>query len=700
MKALGFSRVYKKDKNLVIYNSPALITSKYLKGDLQSTLHNLEKAFHIYDKKNNNYFGNERIEKFIRLFAELDIKADEAEVEADNLIKIQEKIAKERVINDIKRLKDANAGISTDDWTSGLVGRFETLQMVVKNNIPELWPGLEFELSAMRILNIHGCTLPFIGIILGRPAGGKTQVIGLLRNWPYAYYTDIFTPKAMVTHTTAVSEEKDLMKIDMLPRIKNKIFGTPEFSVIFTAKDEDLRALLGMITRIADGQGLASDSGAHGHRAYEGTHMFVWIGAAVDVPYNVYKALATLGPKIYFFRLPYQDRTVDDILKELGEEDFNIKLDGIQTALNDYLRWFEIGPDLKHDAADGEGEEEKKEDQDPSTKEKDSQFKDNTIDQLEIKGPRLLKMIWDRVRDDQQAKKCIAELAKLLSYLRCEVKTWHTEGTQGSDYGYSPSLPEDPKRAAYLLMNLAKGHALLYGRNYITLEDVPITIKTALSTAQIERVSLFDLLLNHNGRLSTTEMEQYLNFSPPTIRRIMTEFKATRLVSMEAAGANHEQSIYLKEEFKWFLSEEFKQLREGFIPTDYHEFMKTKSLKEKSPLNSIPSYSKAYERIEIFWQKFNELADFQTNFGLEQDKGTVGRHYLQEALTSTGKFSQDDALELIDEMIRMNRIKIVMIRTEKSKTRRRPVELAANFSQPISTLLYQLYNFKKIDWRI
>lgn len=64
----------------------------------------------------------------------------------------------------------------------------------------------------------------------------------------------------------------------------------------------------------------------------------------------------------------------------------------------------------------------------------------------EITGPRLLKMIWDREKGDLQAKRCIAELAKLLSYLRCEVKTWHTEGTQGSDYGYSPSLPEDPKR--------------------------------------------------------------------------------------------------------------------------------------------------------------------------------------------------------------------------------------------------------------
>jgi hypothetical protein len=680
MKELGFSRIYRKDRNLVIYNSGELVHAKYFPGDLNSTLHHLEKALTEFDKRTNNHFGNEKIERFIRLFAELDIKTDEAEEDVANQIKIQENIEKERIIEQIKELKAANAGISSVDCRIGLVRGLETLHKIVDNNIPELWPGLEFELSAMRILNIYGCTLPFIGIILGRPAGGKTQVISLLRKWPHAYYTDIFTARSFVTHTTAVSEEGDLMKIDMLPRIKNKVFGTPEFSPIFTAKEDDLRSLLGIITRIADGQGLSSDSGAHGHRAYEGTHMLVWIGAAVDVPYSVYKVLASLGPKLYFFRLPYADRTVDEIMREMGG-DFSIKFESIQTALFDYLKWFEIGPDLKYDDSDGEGEK----DQDPLIKEKDLKFKPDGLDQFKFKdeddiifnekmrrkkleserkdilGPRLSKMSWDRERDDLQAKRCIAELAKLLSYLRCEVKTWHTEGTQGSEYGYSPSLPEDPKRAADVLINLARGHALLYGRNYILLEDVPITIKTALSTAQIERVSLFDLLLAHNGVLNTTQMEDYLSFSPPTIRRIMTEFKATRLVKVEAVGSSHQHSMSLKDEFKWFLSDEFKKLREGFIPTDYHEFM-DQPKKEKTPPH-ITDFSFAYERIEIFWQKFNQLANTNKAFALQSDKGTVSRDELQQALVSSGKFHQNDALIIIDDMINLHKIIMVAVDT-------------------------------------
>jgi len=36
-------------------------------------------------------------------------------------------------------------------------------------------------------------------------------------------------------------------------------------------------------------------------------------GAAVDIPYKVYKLLAGLGFKLYFFRLPYKEKTEDEL---------------------------------------------------------------------------------------------------------------------------------------------------------------------------------------------------------------------------------------------------------------------------------------------------------------------------------------------------------------------------------------------------
>ena len=81
-----------------------------------------------------------------------------------------------------------------------------------------------------------------------------------------------------MSHNTSVSEE-ELTNIDMLPKIGNNMFLTPELTPTFTVKDEDLIKILGIITRIADGQGFISNSGAHGQRGYDQKIMFTWVGA-------------------------------------------------------------------------------------------------------------------------------------------------------------------------------------------------------------------------------------------------------------------------------------------------------------------------------------------------------------------------------------------------------------------------------------
>ena len=117
----------------------------------------------------------------------------------------------------------------------------------------------------------------------------------MLNKWPQTFYTDHFTSKSLVSHSTVVTKE-ELAEIDMLPRWKNKLVLLPELAPIFTAKDEDLTHLLGILTRVLDGQGYQSDSGAHGHRGYDERIMFVLAGASVDIPYKVYKVLGYLGP--------------------------------------------------------------------------------------------------------------------------------------------------------------------------------------------------------------------------------------------------------------------------------------------------------------------------------------------------------------------------------------------------------------------
>ncbi|HJT85071.1 MAG TPA: hypothetical protein VJ697_11360 [Nitrososphaeraceae archaeon] len=71
---------------------------------------------------------------------------------------------------------------------------------------------------------------------------------------------------------------------------------------------------------------------------------------------------------------------------------------------------------------------------------------------------------------------------------------------------------------------------------------------------------------------------QSLRISNNTAKRTMTEFKGLELVNMNRIddNSNSEYKITLKSKFNWFLTNEFKILRDGFKPTDNKEFLKKK----------------------------------------------------------------------------------------------------------------------------
>ena len=364
------------------------------------------------------------------------------------------------------------------------------------------------------------------------PSCLKTVNIELFRKWPQTYNTDNFSARSFVSHSTAVPREQ-LEEIDMLPRIKDKLFLTPELAPTFAAKDDELIQVLGIVTRILDGHGYESDSGAHGHRGYNERMMFVWVGAAVDIRRKVYKHLATLGPKLYFLRVTKStNKSEDDYYEEL-DDDFEAKIKEIRDALFEYLKYFEICP---HAAVEN----------------------------------GLPKISWNDTEDQEAAETQIIKLGQLLARLRGVVSTWETYDTQGSDYSYSIPTIEEPGRAITQLRNLARGHALSKGRNHITSEDIPIVIKVVLSTASIERATIFGVLIAAKGTLTTSQITASLNITAHTAHRTMTELSALGLgdISSLTEQPNSEKKIILKPGFSWFLSEEFQKLRESF---DYDE---------------------------------------------------------------------------------------------------------------------------------
>jgi hypothetical protein len=475
---------------------------------------------------------------------------------------------KSKYLDDISDLRKhfRESEITFEEWQQKVSDKYIKLQKVTNQHFSDAWPLLEFCLSVKTILNISGITLPFMGVLLAAPASMKTMIIQLFKKYPNSFYSDSFTPNSLVSHNSALTQEQ-LQQIDMLPKMKDNVFLTPELAPIFTSKEDELQKILGMITRILDGHGFESDSGAHGHRRY-GNTMFVWIGAAVEIPYKVWKMLGTLGHKIYFFRPEMPEKSIDELTKIAKSNNFEVKFKEIEVALLEYLKIFDAAPDAEQIIRDKNG---------------------------------VVKVKWNEntVAERQQdiAIKYIAEVSRILAHLRGTVyvsesrstRRRYNDGTNGQyqqhsnvqqsqlkvlypdlsyqvdgpDYDTDLPIIEDPSRAVVLLRNLAIAHAVSQGRDTIGLEDVSMVIKVALSTAMYNRIKIFDLLLKNRGELVTSDITTGLRVSEPTARRTMREFHALKIVDISAVTqySNAELKITLRPEYDWFKSEEFKSLR-------------------------------------------------------------------------------------------------------------------------------------------
>ncbi len=400
----------------------------------------------------------------------------------------------------------------------------QKLEEVMECNFPRRNFVLMTCLAVKAQLMIEDITQPFALFLLGNPSTGKSTILEILGATPGNLKIDKFTPRSFVSHS-ANSKVEDLGKIDLLPQMKDKTLITPELAPLFSANPDDLLDNFATLTRILDGKGYTTSSGVHGIRGYSGDYNFMWTGAIVDIPFRVWKLVGNLGSRWFFYRIP-EDKISSDqkklqLIENLNGTPYNDKLKTCKKALNLFWGAVKCNPAVK----DG-------------------------------------KIIWDKTKDDVYAKEKIIEIAILLSRLRGSIPTWFTKDTvsSGSNYNFEMPKIEDPDRAGNSLYNLARGFAALSGRNYITRDDLLGVIGIALSSAQKERVALFDLLIQ-NDSLDTEEFSKETGVSENTGRKHMMVLEKLGIGVVSGEG---NISISLKKEFEWFKSAEFLRLYSNF----------------------------------------------------------------------------------------------------------------------------------------
>src|SRR2546422_1049590 len=199
------------------------------------------------------------------------------------------------------------------------------LRQTVEQHFPGLWLAVDLGLATCATLLLADNTNPTAVIFVGGASTVKTTVANMFARAtvkrtktgslePLCYRSDKFTPAAFVSQAANVNAN-DLAKIDLLPRIKDRVLLTPELAPIFRGNDDELTKTFATVTRVLDGQGLVTDSGTHGQRGYDGRHMFAWIGCTTPLPERAWRIMGQLGSRLFFLLLDTSRSTsVDDLL--------------------------------------------------------------------------------------------------------------------------------------------------------------------------------------------------------------------------------------------------------------------------------------------------------------------------------------------------------------------------------------------------
>jgi len=158
-------------------------------------------------------------------------------------------------------------------------------------------------LSIISQILIKEISNPFALVLVDVPSSGKTIAINFFDRIPeLTYATDKFTPASFVSNASNVKKE-DLKNIDLLPKLKYKMFLIRDLATIFSKRDDDLNECLGILTRVLDGEGLNTDTGVHGQRQYVGEYLFMILGASTPLPRKVWKMMGSLGSRLFFLNL-------------------------------------------------------------------------------------------------------------------------------------------------------------------------------------------------------------------------------------------------------------------------------------------------------------------------------------------------------------------------------------------------------------
>jgi|GEM_PF-4763427 len=375
-------------------------------------------------------------------------------------------------------------------------------------------------LSSLVQMKIHEEMKPHTVLFTGN-ATNKEIMINTFKKIPITVHVNSFTPKSFVTHSARHST-KSLRNIDLLPKIRNKGMFTSNADRIFLGNKPTVKDNIGMLDTVLEGNGYESHSAVHGVRGYTGNYNFVWLGTINPVNRHVYEVIGEMNNKPLFFKL--DDNQVENNIKDMIQSLSQTEDSSDNTLVNTVESFWTIISDL-------------------------------FIDDEKV-------VPWDKSKDSAETCENIINYGIFLTDLRAHLPTKNTrESTSGgTNYNFDNPIRENCNKLSKTLYNLARSHAIIHGRNYITEEDLEIVVHVVMSSLPQDRLNLFEVLLCNNGTVDTTQIEKHLKVSKATALKEMEKFRVLEIVDeIKIDGKSKPTSaIQLKEKHSWIMDNKFK----------------------------------------------------------------------------------------------------------------------------------------------
>lgn len=396
----------------------------------------------------------------------------------------------------------------------------ENVKQIIQNNFPKLWIPTEACLATIATLLLKNNANPTALVLVGQASTGKTTVLFLFKNLDdITYHSDYFTPKAFSSHY-AKKSKKELKKIDMLPRIKNKCLVVPDLGVIFGKRKEDLSENLSILTRVLDGDGLSTDSGTEGQKALTGECMLSMCCATTPLPPKVWEIMNRFGARLLFLHMNDIEQNKNNLIKDFTDEKpYKLRRNNCQEVIHNFLKqlWHSSG---------GVG-----------------------------------SIIWDDRDIPLEVIDMVANLANLLARLRGFIPIRWIDG----NYEHQSPLIEDSHRPMALLLNIARGRAILYNRKQIGLEDLPLIIDITLSSCPEDRGKIIRALIKQRSNaLTTKEVCGLLKVKEKTALKSMEQLEILGLVTVTTEETieigRPEKTIQINKDFEWLREPSFTKL--------------------------------------------------------------------------------------------------------------------------------------------